>query len=158
MREIKTRIVEDHIAKPAAKNNPHRRINEKIIDVQWSERRRAAPKGFSSNQGPRIGPAKQEPGDIGQGIPANRQGADVDQHRIDARKGKSEEHGTPRVEWRCDGVFRPSAGLLRAHARFDEGQLAAFVSSVDRTLSRATAPSKPRRAAEINRPPRDPMV
>src|ERR1019366_5379902 len=50
------------------------------------------------------------------------QGADVDQHRIDARKGKSEEHGTPRVEWRCDGVFRPSAvcfalmrGLMKAN-------------------------------------------
>jgi hypothetical protein len=98
MREIKTRIVENHIADPAAENDAHRRIDKKIVDVQRSERRRTTPEGFSRNQGPRIGPAEEKPRDIGQGIPANRQGSDVDQHRIDARKGKGEEHGTPQVE------------------------------------------------------------
>src|ERR1700730_5214031 len=67
MREIKTRVVEKNVAEPSAENEPNRRIDEKIVNVQGIERHRATPERLLPHQCPRIGPAECEPGDTSQG-------------------------------------------------------------------------------------------
>src|SRR5260221_12636606 len=84
--EIVVRLVEEDVAEPPAEDDTERRPYEEIVDrFRRHETRRA----LGQHEAP--APADDQPGDIGEGIPADDERAELDQHRIDRRIGNGEE-------------------------------------------------------------------
>src|SRR6185437_9067025 len=78
MREIEIRLVEEDVAEPAAEHDADRRPGEEIVDIEGFGRDRRPPR---EAQAP--APAEDEPGDIGERLPADREGPQMHQHRVD---------------------------------------------------------------------------
>ena len=83
--EIEARVVEQHIADTAAENDAERRPDEKIVD-----RLARDDLGRLGGYPQAIAPAQYQPDNIGQGIPADGDRADREQHRIDGGVGDGE--------------------------------------------------------------------
>ena len=84
--QVITGLVKQHIADPAAKHDTERRPNQEVIDIAaLHETRRPV------RQDQAIAPAKQEPDDVGQGIPPDNERADGDCDRIDRWERYCEE-------------------------------------------------------------------
>src|SRR5438067_6009841 len=88
MAEIIGSIVEDDIADAAAQHDAQDRPADEI--VEHGGRQRAQLLG---RECARVAPAEEDAEDIGERIPADGKRSDLDQHRIDHRKGNGEEHG-----------------------------------------------------------------
>jgi hypothetical protein len=83
--------VEHHIADAAAQDDAERHPQDEIVEILQADRRRSAPQRLRADQRAGIQPAEQYSDNIGERIPADRERADLDQHRIDHRKRKGEE-------------------------------------------------------------------
>ena len=74
-------LVEQHIADPPAENDAKRRPGEEIIHLQ-----RRRDRGRPLRNPPHQSPAEHEAGDIGNRIPVDGEGAELDQNRVEIRK------------------------------------------------------------------------
>ena len=92
MRDEVLRVVEQHVADAAAEDDAERDPHDEVVEV---ERPSSAPGRPSSRSlrmmRARIEPAEQDAGDIGERVPADRERADGDQHRIEGGKWQEEE-------------------------------------------------------------------
>jgi hypothetical protein len=87
--EVVVRLVEEHVAEPSAEHDAERRPGQKIIDVgRLCDQRRP----FGERDA--IAPADDQPGDIGERVPAYREGAELDEGGVDDRVGNGKEHWT----------------------------------------------------------------
>ena len=79
-------VVEQHIAGPSAEDDAQRHPQDEIVVVEDGHGRRAAPVSFVGDDGAGIEPAEQDAADIGERIPADREGPDGHQHGIEGRE------------------------------------------------------------------------
>ena len=97
-------LIKQHITDAAAEHDAEGRPNQKIIDIAaLDEARRPV------RQDQAIAPADQQPGNIGEGIPADDKRADRDGHRINGWERDREER-----HLRCFAAHR-RAGLAHSH-------------------------------------------
>lgn len=85
MGEEMGRLVERDVAEPAAEDDPERRPGDEIVDVaaRGDVRRRVG-------QAQRQPPADDDARDIGERVPAQREGPDAEDLRLDGREGERE--------------------------------------------------------------------
>ena len=125
VREIKARVVNQHVTEPTADDDAERDVNQEIVDRQ---RRRASlarpPKRLAPAQNAQIKPAENEAADIGQRIPAQRQRPKIDRDRIDHREWNGEE-GHEGVQGVRPNDHAGHAGVLNHNPR----QCHAFAAS-----------------------------
>ena len=97
--EVEQGLVEQDIAEPPAQHDAQHRPDEEIIDLGHRHGRLlAAPEPRGGDQPLHVPGGEDQPDDIGHRIPAHREGAELDDHRIDVRKGDDgkearESHG-----------------------------------------------------------------
>jgi hypothetical protein len=91
MVEEHVRLIEQHIADPPAEDDAERRPGEEVIDLQG---RRDG--GRPLRDPPHQAPAEHEAGDIGDGIPVDREGAEPDEDRIEVGKDERLHRLAPR--------------------------------------------------------------
>src|ERR1700691_5665085 len=92
MRDVEGRIVKKYVTEPPANDDAEGDIDDEVVDAGRRRARHAAPERVLADEMAHIGPAKDEPGNIGERIPADRQRADVHQDRIDLGIGNEEKH------------------------------------------------------------------
>ena len=80
------RVVEQHVADAAAEDDAERHPDDEVVEVDDGHRRRPAPVALVADQGAGVEPAEQDAENIGERVPADRERADRDQHRIDDGK------------------------------------------------------------------------
>ena len=97
MGEVVAGLVEQDVADPAAQDDAQRDIEEEVVDGLGRDLPARA-----LHQPPHEPPAEHDAGDVGQRVPADRERADRDEHRVDGREGDREEGqaGLPRTPGR----------------------------------------------------------
>ena len=89
MAEIVTGPVEQHVAEPAAQHHAQRDVEQQIVDLE-----RGQPPARALHQPAHVAPAGHQAYDVGERVPADREGSELDQDRIDRREGQREDrHG-----------------------------------------------------------------
>lgn len=86
--------VEENVADPAAENDadgrPEDKIFQQVLFERWLLVPVSLPQGRMIHETADIDPGKGDAGDIGQRIPAQRNGADANDFRVDIGKGQDE--------------------------------------------------------------------
>ncbi len=108
------RVVEQHVAGPAAEDDAERHPEHEIVEVGERQRRGPAPQALVADQRARIEPAEQDADDIGQRIPADLERTDRDQHRIEVGKLQEQERALMDRQG-LRAVMRP--GVRRSQVR-----------------------------------------
>ncbi len=79
--------VEEHVPQSAADDDPQGHPQHQVVDLGRGGRRSASgPEPFGLHQACDIAPSQDDPGDIGQGVPAHRERADMHQHGVEVRE------------------------------------------------------------------------
>src|SRR3569833_3331445 len=91
MVDEKRKIVEQHVAGAAAKDDAEGNPEDEVVELHRRDRRRAAPQFLASDQRARIDPSDHDAADIGQRIPSDRERSDRDGDRIKKKKKKNKE-------------------------------------------------------------------
>ena len=92
--EVFLKIVEQDVADPPAQHDPERHPDDHVVDVVGGGARHVGPKPLVAGQPPRVEPAADQAGDVGEGIPADRERAELDRDRIDGRQRQGKNrHG-----------------------------------------------------------------
>ena len=114
--------VEEHVAQPAADDDAEGDPQDQVVDLRRRDRRRPArPELRVADQADGVAPAQQDAGDIGQGVPADRERPDLDQDGVEIREG----HGSAELQALALGArlfavdekpfaFTPPAGHIEA--------------------------------------------
>ena len=103
MREEIGRVVEQHVADPAAEDDAERHPQDEVVEIDDGQRRLAAPEPFGADDGAGVDPAAENADDIGERIPADRERPDLDQHGIEGGEGEGEGRHVPGVADKCGG-------------------------------------------------------
>ena len=91
MGEIIFRIVEHDVAEPSADDDPEGAVDKQVVDALWTGPLRAVPVAVVGHHAANDPPAENKTGDIGECIPADREGPDGHQHGIEG--GERDEGG-----------------------------------------------------------------
>src|SRR6476619_6278638 len=86
MAEIFPEIVEEHVAEPAAENDPERGIENEIVGMAAGERRAGLLEQFQQ-----IPVTDEDPGEVSEAVPAKIERTDVKRDRRQAEIGKRYE-------------------------------------------------------------------
>ena len=89
-REVIARVVEQHVAEPAADDDAERAIDEQIVDAVGRGALHAAPQRVGGDDAADQPPAGDQPDDIGERVPANRQRTQLKQNGVDDGKRQHE--------------------------------------------------------------------
>ncbi|MNE63417.1 hypothetical protein D3C80_1587650 [compost metagenome] len=82
------RLVEEGVAEAPAQDDAERDPQHQIVQLRSRDRRLARrPQPLRLGQTRGVPPAQHDPGDIGQGVPADGQGPQMDQDRIEFGEG-----------------------------------------------------------------------
>ena len=107
-------FVEEEITEAPARYDADRDPEDHVVELRAGEGRRArGPELRILDKARQVEPARREPANIGEGIPANRQGAEMDGDGIDIRVRQAHS-GCARTGWAGRG--RPRPGLTRFFA------------------------------------------
>ena len=88
MGEVIARIVEQHVAEPAADDHAEGAIDEKVVDALAARPLGAAPIAFVGHDPADERPAEHQARDIGERVPADGQRPPLHENGIDRRKGQ----------------------------------------------------------------------
>ena len=81
-------VVDEHVADAAADDDAERAPDDEVVDVRRLHRSPGrSPEPRIGDQALGVPPAEEDADDIGERVPADGKRADLDQHRIDCRKG-----------------------------------------------------------------------
>src|SRR5215475_8386513 len=80
------RIVEHYVADPSAQDDAERHPQHEVVVVVDGQWRRTGPQLLAPDDRARIEPAQEDADDIGKRIPANGEGPEADEHRVDGGK------------------------------------------------------------------------
>ena len=105
LREVEAGLVEQHVAQPAAQDDAQRRPQQEVVDLDRREQL-----GRLLADAAHDLPADDEARDIGQRIPADGEGPELDQHRVDLGIGDQESVHWARV---IAGRLQPKNGRDR---------------------------------------------
>jgi hypothetical protein len=92
--QVEERLVEQHIAQPAAEHDAEKREDEEVIRFGGVEGGRVGPpQAGLAGQILDVPDGKKQPHDISQRVPVDGEGADLEGHGIDAGMADDGEHG-----------------------------------------------------------------
>ena len=83
MRGEIARVVEQHIADAPAEDDAERHPQHEVVEIADRHRRRPAPKLLGPDDGAGVEPAQEDADDIGKRIPADGDGPEADEHRVE---------------------------------------------------------------------------
>ena len=88
-------VVEEDVADAAAEDDAEGAPDDEVVDVGRLHRRaRRSPEFLVADEALGVPPAEEDADDIGERVPAELEGPDGNQHRIDRGKGNGEQrHG-----------------------------------------------------------------
>src|SRR5207245_5169456 len=81
------RLVEQDEADAAAEDDAQRRPYQEVVDVRLLDQQAGMAREVEA-----VAPAEDEADDVGQRVPADDEGAELEQHRVDCRERQGEEH------------------------------------------------------------------
>src|ERR1700722_3252670 len=116
VRKIIGGVVKQHVAQAPAYDDAERAIDQEIVDAGRAWARGPPPQGIGDEDAPNQNPAEKEARDIRQPIPTNGERTQLNEDRIDRRKGQGKE----RHRFGGDALMRPltsrphAAGALRS--------------------------------------------
>ena len=88
MGEIIAAVIEQHVAEPAADHHAERAIDQQIVDAVDGRPPQAAPKLVAADDPADQRPPRDQPADIGERVPANRQRTPFDENGVNRGKGQ----------------------------------------------------------------------
>ena len=89
--DVVRQVVEEDVADAAAGDDAERRPHHEIVEVDRRQRRAAGPHRRVGDQPLGVPPGEEDAGDVGERVPADRERADGDQHRIDGGEGQRQQ-------------------------------------------------------------------
>src|SRR5262245_10165463 len=84
-------VVEENVAHAATEDDAERHPQNEIVEVGYRQRRFPAPQFAGADKDPRVPPAEQDAGDVGERVPADRERADVYQDGVERRVWNNEQ-------------------------------------------------------------------
>src|SRR5262249_55939630 len=97
-------IVNEHVTDTATQDDADCHPQHEIIEVVHRHGCLATPQFCRAEEEPRITPADEDAEDIGEGVPADGEGPELDQHRVEGRIGDDKYR---HCEIRFCGTFAP---------------------------------------------------
>ena len=91
VRQEEARGVEEDVAKASAEDDPQGYPQDQVFKAGLVHRRSPlAPQGGSADHRPGVAPGRQDADDVGEGVPPDGEGADLDQDRVHLRIGQGQ--------------------------------------------------------------------
>src|SRR5690606_22890749 len=94
-------LVEEDVAEAAAEDDAEDHPGEEVVGLLRAHRRRAAPERRAAAEEGDVAPADEEPGDIGERVPADGEldaaEAEREEDRVDLGEGQDEGHEAPSI-------------------------------------------------------------
>ena len=87
MGQVDAGLIEQHVAEAAAQHDAEGGPGQEVVHLQ-----RRGDGGPEPDEAPHQAPADHQAGDIGEGIPADRQRAELDDDRVELRKQQDRDH------------------------------------------------------------------
>ncbi|MNQ99905.1 hypothetical protein D3C85_1156580 [compost metagenome] len=105
------RLVEEGVAETPAQDDAERDPQHQVVQLRSRHRRLAGrPQPLRLGQARGVPPAQHDPGDIGQGVPADGQGAEMDQNRVEFGEG---HRASVSAVWDRKSLARETAFVAR---------------------------------------------
>ena len=119
MGEIILRVVEQHVAEPAADDDAEGAIDQQIVDALGARPLGARPSTGRSRRPANQQPSENKPGDIGERIPADGQRPPLHEDRIDCRERAGRGSASARPDALASGSRQGRAAQSWVRHRLD---------------------------------------
>src|SRR5262245_25024890 len=85
------KVVEKNVADASAENDAKCHPQDEIVEVGHREGRFAAPQSSGADEDPGVPPAEQNADNVGEGVPANSERAEMHEDRVERRVRDDEQ-------------------------------------------------------------------